>query len=222
MEEPCDGPEVFLVADVIHDGFHFGPGTYFTDGSKLYPDPRRREVGWSFCSVTADPQLRTGANGPVTFDSATVPVAELLAVIFLVDRSVGHIHIHSDCKSVCSGKIKLSQRTERRTHFGPDCSKLCRDIRGMVKISWCKALITSDNFHQFAVTPEILVGSAVAHALVKKGASVFPAVNDWVKMDEITWAAQQRIYPTSILAAQAAPRSASAHPEDVLLAVRRV
>ena len=27
-------------------GFHFGPGTHFTDGSKLYPDPRRREVGW--------------------------------------------------------------------------------------------------------------------------------------------------------------------------------
>ena len=41
-------PEVFLVADAIQDGFHFGPGTYFTDGSKLYPDPRRREVGWVF------------------------------------------------------------------------------------------------------------------------------------------------------------------------------
>ena len=48
VEAPYDGPEVFLVADAIHDGFHFGPGTYFTDGSKLYPDPRRREVGWGF------------------------------------------------------------------------------------------------------------------------------------------------------------------------------
>ena len=66
MEEPYDGPEVFLVADAIHDGFHFGPVTHFTDGSKLFPDPRRREVGWGFCPVTADLQLRTGAYGPVT------------------------------------------------------------------------------------------------------------------------------------------------------------
>ena len=29
-EEPYEGPEVFLVADAIHDGFHFGRGTYFT------------------------------------------------------------------------------------------------------------------------------------------------------------------------------------------------
>ena len=43
VEEPYEGPKVFLVADAIHDGFHFGPGTYFTDGSKLYLDPRRRE-----------------------------------------------------------------------------------------------------------------------------------------------------------------------------------
>ena len=113
VEAPYDGPEVFLVADAIHDGFHFGPGTYFTDGSKLYPDPRRREVGWGFCSVTADLQLRTGAYGPVTLENATVPVAELLAVIFLVERSVGPIHIHSDCKYVCTGKNKLTQRTKR-------------------------------------------------------------------------------------------------------------
>ena len=65
------------VADAVHDGFHFGPGTYFTDGSKLYPDPRHREVGLGFCSVTADLQLRTRAYGPVTLDNATVPVAEL-------------------------------------------------------------------------------------------------------------------------------------------------
>ena len=48
VEAPHDGPLVFLVADATHDGFHFGPGTYFTDGSKLYPDRRRREVGWGF------------------------------------------------------------------------------------------------------------------------------------------------------------------------------
>ena len=96
VEEPYEGPEVFLVADAIHDGFHFGLGTHFTDGSKLYPDPRRREVGWGFCSVTADLQLRTGAYGPVTLDNATVPVAELFAVILLVERSVGPIHILSD------------------------------------------------------------------------------------------------------------------------------
>ena len=38
-------------------------GTYFTDGSKLHPDPHRREVGWGFCAVPADLQLRTGAHG---------------------------------------------------------------------------------------------------------------------------------------------------------------
>ena len=92
----------------------------------------------------------------------------------------------------------------------------------MLKFSWCKAHITPDNFHQFDMTPEILVGNAVADALAKKGASVFPAANDWVKMDRITWAVQQRMYATSILAAQAAPRSVSAHPEDVLLAARRI
>ena len=107
------GPEVFLVADAIKDGFHFGPGTY---GSKLYPDPRRREVGWGFCSVTADLELRTGAYGPVTLDNATVPVAELFAVIFLVERSVGPIHIHSDCKYVRADKNKHTQRTIRGAH----------------------------------------------------------------------------------------------------------
>ena len=113
---PYDGPEVFLVADAIQDGFHFGPGTYFTDGSKLSPDPRRREVGWGFCSVTADRQLRTGAYGPVTLESATVPVAELWAVIFLVERPVGPIHIHSDCRYVYAGKNKPTQRTKRGAH----------------------------------------------------------------------------------------------------------
>ena len=62
----------------------------------------------------------------------------------------------------------------------------------------------------------------MADALAKKGASVFPAVNDWGKMDRITWAVQQRIYATSILAAQASPHSTAAHPEDVLLEARRV
>ena len=69
------------------------------------------------------------------------------------------------------------------------------------------------------MTPEILVGN---DALANKGASVFPAANDWVKMDQITCAVQQRIYATSILAAQAAPRRVPAHPEDVLLAPRRI
>ena len=96
--------------------FTLGPGTYFTDGSKLYPDPRRREVGCGFCSVTADLQLRTGAYGPDTLDNATVPVAELLAVIILVERSVGPINIHSDCKFVCACFNKFAQRTIRGAH----------------------------------------------------------------------------------------------------------
>ena len=182
-----------------------------------------RLVGF-FCSVTADLQLRTGAYGPVTLDNATVPLAELLAVIFLVERSVGPIHIHSDCKYVCSGKNKLAQRTERGAHvtLWTRLQQALSRHQGAVEIFWCKAHITWDNFHHFAMTPEILVGNAVADALSKKGASVFLAANDWVKMDQITWAVQQRIYATNILAGQAAPRSASAHPEDVLLAARRV
>ena len=151
-------------------------------------------------------------------------MAELLAVIFLVQRSVGPINIHADCNYVCSGKNKLAQRTERGAHVTLR-SRLQQALsrhQGTVKISWCKAHITSDNFHQFAMTPEILVGNAVADALAKKGASVFLAANDWVKMDQITLAVQQRIFATSILAAQAAPRSVPAHAEDVLLAARRV
>ena len=205
-------------------GFTLAVAHISLDGSKLYPDPRRREVGWGFCSVTADLQLRTGAYGPVTLDNVTVPVAELLTVIFLVQRSVGPIHIHSDCKYVCSGKDKITQRTERGAHVTL-WSRLQQALsrhQGAVEISWCKARITSDNFHHFNSTPEILVGNAVAGALSKKGASVFPVVNDWVKMDQIAWAVQQHICATSIFAAQAAPRSVSAHPEDVLLAARRI
>ena len=124
VEEPYDGPEVFLVADAIHDGFHFGPGTYFTDVSKLYLDPRRREVGWGFCSFTADFQLRTGACCPVT-------LAELLAVIFLVERSVGPINIHSDCKYVCAGTTSShsARNVAHTSHSKPGCSKPCRNIR---------------------------------------------------------------------------------------------
>ena len=66
------------------------------------------------------------------------------------------------------------------------------------------------------------MGNAVADALAKKGASVFLAANDWVKMDQIAWAVPQRIYATRTLAAQAAPRSVSAHLGDVLLAARRI
>ena len=189
------GPEVFLVADAVHDGFHFSPGTYFTDGSKLCPDPRRREVGWVFSSVL------------VTLDNATVPVAELLAVIFLVEKSVGPIHIHSECQYVSSGKNKIARRVTLWSRLQQALSR----HQGAVEISWCKAHIT-----QFDMTPEIVVGNAVADALAKKGASVFPAPNDWVKMDQITWVVQQRIKATSILAVLAAPRSVSARPEDVL------
>ena len=66
------------------------------------------------------------------------------------------------------------------------------------------------------------MGNLVADAFAKQGASVISAVNDGGKMNRITWAVQQRKYATSILAAQAAPRNTTAHPEDVLLAARRV
>ena len=105
-------------------------------------------------------------------ESATVPVAELLAVIFLVERYVGPIHIHSDCKYVCAGKHKLTQRTKRGAHvtLWTRLQQALSRHQGTVEISWCKAHITADSFHQFGTTPEILVGNAVADALAKKGA----------------------------------------------------
>ena len=116
---------------------------------------------------TADLQLRTGAYGPVTLESATVPVAELLAVNFLVERSVGPIHIHSDCKCVCAGKNKLTQRTKRGAHvtLWTRLQQALSRHQGTVEISLCKAHITADNSHQFGMTPEILVGNPVADAL---------------------------------------------------------
>ena len=135
VEAPNDGPEVFLVADAIHDGFHFGLGTYFTDGSKLSPYLRRREVGWGFCSVTLDLQLRTGVNGPVTLESATVPVAELLAVISWLK---GQLDPFTSTQTV---SIFVQAQTnwhkalneERSSHSGPDCTKLCRDIKELTR-----------------------------------------------------------------------------------------
>ena len=109
-----------------------------------------------------------------------------------------------------------------RTAHGARCARhtLVQVAASSVETPGCCG--DSDNFHQFNLTPEILVGNAVADALAKKGTSVFPAANDWVKMDQIAWAVQQRIYATGILAAQSAPRSVSAHPEGVLLAARRI
>ena len=68
------------------------------------------------------------------------------------------------------------------------------------------------------MTPEIVVGNAPADALAKKGASVFPAVQNGP--DHLGSTATHLCH--QLLAAQAAPRSASAHLEDVLLAARRV
>ena len=149
VELPYEGPEVFLVAGAIHGGFHCGPGTYVSPMvPKRYPDPRRREVGWGVCSATADLQLLTESIWTShTSQCYTVPMAELLAVIFLVERSVGPIHIHSDCKYVCSGKNKLAQRTERGAHvtLWTRLQQALSRHQGTVEISWCKALITSDN-----------------------------------------------------------------------------
>ena len=52
------------------------------------------------------------------------------------------------------------------------------------------------------------------HSPRKEQACFLPPMN-WVKMDQSAWAVQQRISATRKLAAQAAPRSVSAHPEDV-------
>ena len=95
----------------------------------------------------------------------------------------------------------------RTSLFGPDCSKLCRDTR----VQW-----------RFLGAKPTFSISSIRHPRSWWTMSVFPAANDWAKMDQIAWAVQQRIYATSILAGQAAPRSVSAHPEDVLLAARRV
>ena len=218
VEEPHEGPEVFLIADAIHDGFPLWPWHIHRRVPSCIPVHAGVMLVGGFCSVAADLQLRTRAYGPVTIDNATVPVAELLAVIFLVQRSVGPINIHSDCKYVCSGKNKLAQRTERGAHVTLR-SRLQQALsrhQGTVKISWCKAHITSDNFHYFAMTPEILVRTMLwrMHSPRKEQACSLRCQYDWVKMDQITWAVQQRIYATSILAAQAAPRSVPVHAED--------
>ena len=124
-----------------------------------------RSVGVSVLSHL----ICTGVNGPVTLESATVPVAELLAVIFLVERSVGPIHIHSDCKYFCAGTNKLTQSTKRGALVAlwTRLHKALSRHQGTVEMSWCKAHITAGNFHQFGVTPKILVGNAVADALAK-------------------------------------------------------
>ena len=73
---------------------------------------------------------------------------------------------------MCSGKDKIAQRTERGAHI-TSWSRLQQALsrhQGAVEISWCKAHITSDNFHQFNLTPEISVGNAVADELAQKGA----------------------------------------------------
>ena len=117
-------------------------------------------------------------------------------------------------KYVYAGFNKLAQRTICGAHvtLWTRLQQALSKHKGTVESSWCTAHATAENFHQFAMTPEILFGIAVADALAKNGASVFPAVDDWGKMDQITWAVQQRTKATSILAALAAPRNASAPP----------
>ena len=116
QEEPYTGLEVFFVAHAIRDGFHVGFGQYFTDGSKLYPDPRRREIGWGFCPVDGRMQLRTTVFGQVSLENASVLVADLLAVTFLIELSVGRLLIHSNCNYVCAGWRRLEHRTRRGAH----------------------------------------------------------------------------------------------------------
>ena len=92
-------------------------------------------------SVTADLQLRTGAYGPVTLDNATVPVAELLAVIFF-GREVCWTHPHPLRLQVSvfwQKKSLYNARNEAQASlFGPDCSKLCRGIREMLRFLGAK------------------------------------------------------------------------------------
>ena len=170
MEAPYDGPEVFLVADAIHDGFHFSLGTYFTDGSKLYPYPRRREVGWGFCSVTPDLQLCTGVNGPVTFESSILYQwrNSWQSFSWLKDQLDPFTSTRT-ASMFCAGTNKLTQSTKRRALVAlwTRLHKALSRHQGTVEIPWCKAHITAGNFHQFGVTPKILVGNVVADALAK-------------------------------------------------------
>ena len=136
VEEPYEGPEVFLVVDATHDGLHFGPGTDFTDGSKLYPYPRRREVGWGFCSVAADLQLRTRAYGPVTLDNAAVPVAENLLQSSFWSKGLVDPSISTPTASMCAlarTRSHSARSAVLTSHFGPDCSKLCRSTRVLLR-----------------------------------------------------------------------------------------
>ena len=59
----------------------------------------------------------------------------------------------------------------------------------------------------------------MSDALTKKGASVVLAANDWVKMDQIAWAVQAgHLCHQHTCCTGCTTRSASAHPEDSLLA----
>ena len=165
-------------------------------------------------------------HADVRLVGGTVPVAELLAVIFLVERSVGLIHSHSDCKCVCvcvfwQGQDRTAERGAHVTLWSRLQQALSRH-QGAVEISWCKAHFTSDNFHQFDLTPEILVGNAVADALAKKGASVFLAANDWVKIcQDRMGCSTAHVCHQYTCCSGCSTKCLSAHPEDVLLAARR-
>ena len=102
-------------------------------------------------------------------------------------RLVGDFALVTADLQLRTGTDKITQRTERGAHVTL-WSRLQQAVsrhQGAVEISWCKAHITLENFHQFNSTPEIVVGIAVADALSKKGASVFPAATDCVIMHQI-------------------------------------
>ena len=70
-----------------------------------------------------------------------VPVAELFAVIFLVEKSVGPTSTPIASVCVCSRKNKLAQRTERGAHvtLWTRLQQALSRHQGTVEISWCKA-----------------------------------------------------------------------------------
>ena len=180
-------------------------------------------VGWGFCSVTADlncaQEQRTSHARQRHCASGWAPCSHLFG------RKVCWTHPYPLRLQVCV----LWQGQDRTAH-GARCARhtLVQIAASSVETPRCCGDLLVQSPHNFGQFPSVhcdtrdLGGNAVADALAEKGASVFLAANDWVKMDQIAWAAQQRIYATSILAAQAAPRSVSAHPEDVLLATRRI
>ena len=111
--------------------FHFGHGTYLTDGSKLCADLRRR--GWLVGGSVLSQQIFNCAQEHVDQSHLTTPLYQWRNSLQSSSRLKGLLgpSTSTPIASMCvrARTSSHSARNEAHTsHFGPDCSKLCRDL----------------------------------------------------------------------------------------------